>query len=52
MMTDPPPSLILQPDIVTWLVGGWAGGQTRTATGGDPVACGQPKITQWPQATA
>ena len=26
--------------------------QIRAATGDDPVVCGQPKITQWPQATA
>jgi hypothetical protein len=46
------PSLVLQPEIVTLLVRGRAGEQTRAATGDDPVVCGQPKITQWPQATA
>jgi hypothetical protein len=45
-------ALILQPEIVTLLVRGRAGEQTRAATGDDPVVCGQPKITQWPQATA
>jgi hypothetical protein len=45
--------LVLQPEIVTWLVRerpSWSAG--RAATGDDPVVCGQPKITRWPQATA
>jgi pimeloyl-ACP methyl ester carboxylesterase len=45
--------LILQPEIVTWLVRerpSWSA--VRAATGDDPVVCGQPKITRWPQATA
>ena len=44
--------LVLQPEIVTLLVRDGAGERTRAATGDDPVVCGQPKITRWPQATA
>jgi hypothetical protein len=45
--------LVLQPEIVTWLVReGPSWSAVRAATGDDPVVCGQPKITRWPQATA
>ena len=48
----PAKELVLQPEIVTLLVRDGAGERTRAATGDDPVVCGQPKITRWPQATA
>jgi hypothetical protein len=45
--------LVLQPEIVTWLVRERLSRPAgRAATGDDPVVCGQPKITRWPQATA
>jgi len=50
--SSPAVPLILQPEIVTLLVRGRPGEQTRAATGDDPVVCGQPKITRWPRATA
>jgi hypothetical protein len=46
------PSLVLQPEFVTWLVRGRAGERSRAATVDDPVLCTQPKIGRWPLATA
>jgi hypothetical protein len=55
-MTSRTAELILQPEIVILLVRAARARLSRpadrAATGDDPVVCGQPKITQWPQATA